>query len=257
MLQADTISVNRSGAKVLDGVSLSLEAGRILAVLGPNGAGKSSLLGALAGDLPVAAGKVLLAGRELSSWDRRELARTRAVVTQENPPAFAHAAAEVAGLGLLPWEGMFSRAEETRWVGEAMAAMDVSALARRPVTELSVGERQRVHLARALVQLAPAAGKARFLLLDEPVASLDPRHQHLLLAALRKLAGEGVAVLAVLHDVNLARRWADDALILRSGRAAAAGPVGGVLVPGVVSEVFEIPARWVGTQEDRWLALGC
>ena len=256
LCQADALTVKRGPATVLDGVSLQLVPGRITAVLGPNGAGKSSLVAALAGDLKPFSGNVLWNGKTTATWDRLALARLRAVVLQENTPAFDHTAAEVTAFGLLPWAGLLRPDEETALVREALAALDAAHLADRPITRLSVGERQRVHLARALVQLRPAGNAPRALLLDEPGAALDPRHQLLLLRHLRKLAQNGAAVLMIVHDVNLALRHADHALVLANGNVAASGPAGETLSPALLETVFGLPARWAASGPDRWLVLG-
>ena len=230
----------RIGAKTLvDGVSLCLRPGEVLAVIGANGAGKTTLLRLLSGELRPTEGAVWLDGRALASSDAEMLARRRAVLPQQSTLTFGFTAMEVVLLGRTP--------HRTRHVHDldvarrAMQAAGVTHLAERSYPTLSGGEQQRVHLARALAQIwdAPEDGH-RYLLLDEPTASLDLAHQHGVLRTARRCARAGVGVLAVLHDLNLAAQHADRIAVLCRGRLLAEGPPEAVLTPEIIRRAFDI-----------------
>lgn len=238
----------RAGPNVLLApVTATLRPGRLACIVGPNGAGKSTLVSLLSGARRPDAGEVLLDGAPLQGVPLEALARRRAVMLQESAVAFDFSAAEVCGLGRYPHRLQPSRHED-RIVAEALAAASVAALASRSFATLSGGEKARVQLARALAQVwePDPAGASRWLLLDEPTAALDLRHQHEVLQRVRALAEEeGVGVVAVLHDVNLALRYGDDALLLAAGRDARFGTVGDVLVPERIRDVWQVGCEWV------------
>jgi iron complex transport system ATP-binding protein len=245
MIAAQGITVRAGRRVLLEDVSLEMREGEVLAVVGPNGAGKSTLLRVLAGGLRPAAGEVAMAGRRLADWPAVELARRRAVVSQQVALAFPLSAGEVVALGRLPWHGTAQVARDRAAVARALAAAGVMHLAGRAYGTLSGGERQRVQIARALAQLDGAAAPAA-LLLDEPTASLDVRHGAALLALLRRLAGEGLAVLVVLHDLNEAAFVADRVAVLSEARCMAVGGVAEVLRPGFLQRVYGQPFRDLG-----------
>ncbi len=244
VFQADVVSVHRAGRPVLDVVSCAARPGRVLAVLGPNGAGKSTLLRVLAGEFAPASGTVAFAGRPLAAWPLAALALRRAVVGQHSEPAFPFTAREVVLLGRTPHPGSGDTPADHAAADRALAAVDLAARAAQSYPTLSGGERQRVHFARALAQLDGAPAGPRALLLDEPTASLDLAHQHGLLRLARDLARrDALAVLVVLHDLNLALRYADDVLLLAAGRVAAGGPVAGTLTAALASALFGLSLR--------------
>lgn len=215
-LRADGLVLHRGGRRVLDGVSLQLQAGQWLAIVGPNGAGKSSLLSALTGLLPVSAGDVELQGRRLGDWPARERGRRVAWLAQQGQAEGDIAAIDVVRLGRLPQQGLLGAhdAADEAAVQRAMADTACTALAERRLNELSGGERQRVLLARALAVEAPV------LLLDEPTTHLDAPHQRAVLQVLAGRAGCGVAAAAVLHDLTQALT-AHRVLVLAQGRVQA------------------------------------
>ncbi|SEP56127.1 iron complex transport system ATP-binding protein [Azotobacter beijerinckii] len=235
MLQAEQLAVQRGGRQVLSGIDLELRPGELLGVLGPNGAGKSSLLAALSGELRPAEGQVRLDGRPLADWRGPERARRLAVLPQSPVLEFAFRVEEVVGFGRLPHAS--GRRRDAEIVARALAAADATHLRGRSYLTLSGGERQRVHLARVLAQLWPG-GAQQVLLLDEPTSMLDPLHQHSILQAVRAFAGHGTAVLAILHDLNLAARYCDRLLLLADGRVQALGSPEEVLLPGPLKAVF-------------------
>jgi iron complex transport system ATP-binding protein len=234
-----TVRVNRS--TLLSGVSVAAIPGQITAVVGPNGAGKSTLVRAMAGDLTVTAGEIVMGGRPLARWRAADAARTRAVLLQHAPMGFAFTAFEVALLGRAPHAATVGRARNLAIARAALAAADVAHLRERLYPTLSGGERQRVQLARALAQIWDVAPDApRYLLLDEPTAALDLAHQHRMLQCLRAWAARGAGVLLVLHDLNLAAEYADRVLVLQNGRTRACGPPADALVPTTIEEVFGV-----------------
>jgi iron complex transport system ATP-binding protein len=244
------VSVEVEGASLLDGVSVAVAAGEVVAVAGPNGAGKSTLIATLAGDRRPTRGEVVLSGRPLGHWSAAELARRRAVMSAERSIAFGFRADEVALLGRLPMHGGRPTDADRALVRELLAEVDCAHLARRVYATLSTGERQRVALARAIAQVTDepvaSAGTAdarteRFLLLDEPTSSLDPAHQHLALRLVRREAAAGRGVLAVLHDLNLAAAYADRIVLMAGGRVAASGSPRHVLRADLLEQVFGIP----------------
>ncbi|MCQ3978193.1 MAG: heme ABC transporter ATP-binding protein [Anaerolineae bacterium] len=240
----ETLDVSfKIGVKtLLQNISLAIEPGQVVAVVGPNGAGKSTLLKILSGDLPPSAGKVLLQGKPLAGWPLPERARMRAVLPQQSRLQFPFTALEVVLMGRMPHtSGRESRRDyEIAWA--ALAAADVSHLAGRLYPTLSGGEQQRVQLARVLAQIweVPPQGQ-RYLLLDEPTTSLDLRHQGNTLKIVCDFAHNGVGVLAILHDLNLAAQYADRIMLLREGRSIALGVPGEVLTPALIQAVFDLP----------------
>ncbi|MGD1217738.1 heme ABC transporter ATP-binding protein [Streptomyces krungchingensis] len=204
---------------------------------GPRGpGGKSTLLGALAADLRPAAGVVRIHGRPAADWPTAELALRRAVLPQSADLSFPFRVEEVVRMGRAPWAGV-GRDEDDATVAGAMAVTEVAGFADRPFSALSGGERARAAPARVLAQRAP------LLLLDEPTAALDLRHQELVLRICRERARAGDAVVVVLHDLGLAAAYAHRVAILCAGRVAAAGPPGEVFTADLLGEVYRQPVE--------------
>jgi iron complex transport system ATP-binding protein len=245
MLEGENLTFMVGRKALLAEASLALRPGELVAIVGPNGAGKSTLLRLLAGEIRPSRGSVRLDGKALSAWNRRALARRRAVLPQSSTLSFPFTVFEVALLGRAPRNGGVETPLDRAIAGHALAATGVADLAARVYPTLSGGERQRVHLARVLAQLMTAPGQYApgFLLLDEPVTSLDPRHQHAALALARGFVAAGGGALAILHDVNLAARYADRVIVLAGGRVVATGTPAEALAPEVISPVFEMEFR--------------
>ncbi len=233
-LAAQGVSVRLGRHPVLHGVTAALPRGRWTCIVGPNGAGKSTLLKALAGLLPLQGGRVELLGRALQDWPRRERARTVAWLGQAEPGADDLTAWDVAMLGRLPhqpWLGAPSPADR-RAVEEALRLTQAWDWRARPLAQLSGGQRQRVLLARLLAVQAP------ILLMDEPLAHLDPPHQADWLALVRGLVQRGHTVVSVLHDLTMALQ-ADELLILDGGRVRHQGPADDPATHRALERVFE------------------
>ncbi|MDR0627035.1 MAG: heme ABC transporter ATP-binding protein [Bifidobacteriaceae bacterium] len=234
MLEAQAVHYQVGQAQILRGVDLAVRPGEILALAGPNGAGKSTLLALLAGDVRPTGGQVTLQGRPLDGIGLKALARKRAVMLQEAQVSFPFTVAEVVQMGRAPWQGEDEAADQVA-VAEALAATGTDDLARRIFQTLSGGEKARVSFARALAQ------EAETLLLDEPTAALDIRHQELVMALVRRQAELGRAVLIVLHDLALAAAWADRLALIAEGQVVAVGPVAAVATAERLSEVYQHP----------------
>jgi len=238
-LVAAGISLTLTGARLLDGIDLEIHPGQVTAVLGPNGAGKTSLLRLLSGELASDSGAVTLSGRPLAEWGHAERARSLAVLPQQSLLDFPFTAEEVVMLGRTPHAT--GAAMDREIVTRALKAVDLDYLARRDYTRLSGGEKQRVHLARVLAQIwDEERWTPRYLLLDEPTASFDLAHQRMTLDIVRDLAAQGVGVLMVLHDLNLAARCADQMVLMRCGTIAFSGDPEDVLTVAAIRDVFQV-----------------
>ncbi|MBR1133392.1 heme ABC transporter ATP-binding protein [Bradyrhizobium iriomotense] len=227
-------------ATLLDGVGLTVAAGEMVAIIGPNGAGKSTLLRLLSGDLRPSQGEVRLKQRDIGSFTPRELAARRAMLSQHINVTFPFTVEEIVLMGA----GERSPRDAAPLVDAALDEVGLAHFRERQLPTLSGGEQQRAHFARVLVQLA--CGEAELgpglLLLDEPTSSLDLRHQIDLVEAARRRAGSGTAVIAILHDLNLAIRFADRLVVLSGGRLVADGPRTEVVTRERIRDIFEIDA---------------
>ncbi len=221
----------------LENVGLRLDDGKLITVVGPNGSGKSSLLRVLTGVLAPTSGTVILDDRAISLWRPDALARVMAVVTQSEEPAFALRVDEAVMLGRYAHLGPFSAPSTTDLaaVQGAITRCDLEPMVERRIDTLSGGEWQRVRLARALAQ------DPRLLILDEPTAALDVRHEMQIFELIRNLVEGGLGAVIVTHHLNLAARFADQMLLLANGRVAASGTPSEVLRTETLREVFEWP----------------
>jgi len=224
--------VQVDGVWILQDVSVSVCAGEVLALVGPNGAGKSTLLTVVAGDLAPTRGRVSIAGGEAGSWSALELARLRAVLTQESSVSFPFRSGQVVAMGRNPWAGTERSDEDDEAVRSAMRLTDVLDLSQRRYTSLSGGEKARVSLARILAQ------RTGIVLLDEPTAALDLRHQEDVMTIASGLAAAGRAVVVVLHDLSLAAAYADRVAVLAHGQLRAIGRPEEVFRRELVREVY-------------------
>ncbi len=240
LLSAKDISVRLDQRTIVDSVSVTLRAGELVALVGPNGAGKTTLLKALAGLVP-AAGSIELNGRPATAIKTRERARRLAYLPQGHSFSWPLPAGEIVALGRYPHADPFSPVSEKdrAAVAHAMEMTGTASFANRIVTTLSGGERARVALARVL------ATEAKIVLADEPIMSLDPRHQFVVMDVLRHVAQAGGAVLAVIHDLALAARYATRVLVLEKGRIVADAPPEDALDPQRIAHVFGVEADMI------------
>jgi iron complex transport system ATP-binding protein len=238
LLQAASITVSAGAKRLLGDIGLTFERGESVALIGPNGAGKSTLLRVLSGDLAPQSGRVRLHGRDLSCFSPHQLALHRAVLSQTVGVAFAFTAADVMRMG-----APYARENEVRELVETtLAELDLGDFADRAITTLSGGERQRVHFARVLVQLAHGRhyGGGDILLLDEPTAGLDLRHQLAMMDAVRRRTKDGVLAIAVHHDLNLAALFASRVIVLDGGRIGCDGRPDETITDKMLRRVFGI-----------------
>ena len=244
MIEADNLNVSIGKALIVRDVGFVAQTGQITAIVGPNGSGKTTLLRAIAGDIPYS-GSVSINGRdcrELSSWQMAEL---RAVLPQATTLAFPFTVREIVGLGLTSGRsGAFGSglADLPRM---ALERVDLKGFAGRFYQELSGGEQQRVQLARVLCQVWEPVldGEPRWLFLDEPVSSLDIKHQLIVMQVAADFARRGGGVIAILHDLNLTAMFADRVLVMNAGRIDASGSPMEVFDDELFSRVFDCRLR--------------
>lgn len=238
-LCARGLAVGYPGRRVIEGLDLDLAPGRVTMIIGANACGKSTLLGALARVLPPLAGRVELDGADVAALPRRSFARSVGLLPQQPTAPDGLTVAELVSRGRHPHRGVFQRwgAADTARVDAAMVRTGVAGLAERAVGDLSGGQRQRVWIAMALAQ------EPRILLLDEPTTFLDLSHQIEVLDLLRELnRTDGTTIVAVLHELNLAARYADELVVMAHGRIIAQGAPADVLTREVVSTAFDLDA---------------
>ena len=233
VMSAQDVTLSFGSVPVLGGVDVEVRAGEVLALVGPNGAGKSTLLSVLAGDLTPTRGTVTIDGAPLSEWSTVELAMRRAVLLQQVGLSFPFTVVQSVRMGRAPWAGLDAEDLDDEVVYDALVDTDVLQFAERVFMSLSGVERARAALARVLAQQSPV------LLLDEPTAALDIRHQEQVLDLARRQAERGDAVVVVLHDLGLAAAHADRVMVLSHGRVAALGAPEVVMTEELLGRVYE------------------
>ena len=242
LLRAIDLGYAVAGRDLVRGVSLAVEPGTVRIIVGPNGAGKSTLLRLLCGELRPSRGSVAFDGEAVARIPPWRLAAMRAVLPQAARLAFPFSVAEVAWIGLDGIGRGLSRRDREAILHRALSEADVAHLRDRAYQTLSGGEQARVQFARVLCQLAAGRSLAarQVLFLDEPTASLDLRHQAALLDAAAALTGDGVAVVAILHDLNLAAAYADTMLVMEGGCLVAEGRPAEVMRDALIARVFGV-----------------
>jgi len=243
-LEARNASVKRGGRTIFGPTSVQIGAGEITALIGPNGSGKSTLLRLFAGLWRPDSGEMLLDGKAIHSFDRKEMARRVAFVPQETQIDFAFTVAEILAMGRYAHRGRFapqSRADHDA-INSAAAYCDITHLIDRAINTLSGGERQRVLIARSLVV------EPEFILLDEPTANLDIHHALDVLQLCQSLSHKGKTVIVATHDFNLVTRYVTRLILLQAGLLIAEGPREDVLGPRTIQEVFHVDAEMIPTK---------
>ncbi|WP_022918763.1 heme ABC transporter ATP-binding protein [Ruania albidiflava] len=230
VLQAEGLNVVLGTNHVLKNVDLDVHAGRLTTLIGPNGAGKSTLFAALSGDLEPSSGHVLLQGREVRSYRPKQLALLRSVLPQDHLVRFSYSVEEIVQLARLSHAPDPDR--DAQIVADSLAAAEMAGMRRRDVQTLSGGEMARTAFARTLAQTTPV------VLLDEPTAALDLRHQEVVLRHARRLRDEGACVVVVIHDLNLAAAYSDRVVMLQHGAIVADGPAEQVLTAERIGAVY-------------------
>ncbi|MCB1387478.1 MAG: heme ABC transporter ATP-binding protein [Hyphomicrobiales bacterium] len=250
---AKELKVRLGGTPILQSVDFEANAGEVSMIIGPNGSGKTTLLRALAGDIPHS-GKVVINGTDIGRMNKPGLARLRAVLAQHTALSFPFTVAEVVEMGERagqdPAPGIEARSKRIR---SALEMVDLAGFSERPCQELSGGEQQRVHLARVLSQIWQplGGGEPRWLFLDEPVSSLDIRHQIQVMETARRYARAGGGVIAVMHDLNLAAMFGDRVVAMSEGCVVKSGTPEEVLTSEVLSDLFGCSLE-VGVIPDKW-----
>ena len=240
MIEARDVSVSIGGKQIISGVDFDIKPGEFAAIVGPNGSGKTTFLKALSGDLRHT-GRVVMNGHDMSAMKPWEAASVRAVLPQATALSFPYTVREIVKLGLMSGRSGALAGEDQRLPERALSKVDLDGFAGRFYQELSGGEQQRVQLARVLCQVwAPVLdGVPRYLFLDEPVSSLDIKHQLIIMNIAQDFAKRGGGVVAILHDLNLTAMFADRIFVMHRGRLAAAGSPQEVLNDDLISRVFE------------------
>ncbi|MBN7810089.1 heme ABC transporter ATP-binding protein [Algoriphagus sp. H41] len=241
MLKATNVHFCIRQRPIVDEVSLELNPGEILAILGPNGAGKSTFFKILSGEVRCKHGAIGYNGHDIHKLKSRELAEVRAVMPQHTQVNFPFTVQEVVELGLIS-----TRAKDpAKLIREVLEATHTLHLSGQVFNTLSGGEKQRVQLARVLVQIWEAKPFPRYLLLDEPTSSLDIAQQHAVLKILKTLKSRNIGILVILHELNLAAQYADKIALLKNGMVAKAGTVEEVLDEGILAQVFDHPIQLI------------
>lgn len=218
MLNVCEVTLIRSGKHLLDKVSLNIKPGVLTIILGPNGAGKSTLLKCCSGALQPNSGHIELDQKPLADWSLADLAKKRAVLTQQIHMPFALTVSEVVSLGLAPWK--LREAEAMKLISDTLDDVGMRNTQERHYASLSGGEQQRIQLARVLIQLfaGKTSQEGKYLLLDEPISALDLHQQQRVLRLLKKLAEQGLGIFCILHDINLASLYGDNLVLLEQGK---------------------------------------
>jgi iron complex transport system ATP-binding protein len=251
MIGTRDVSVRFGDTPILRDISMEVPSGEVSVLIGQNGAGKSTLLQAIAGNTEYHSGTITYDGQNLDSIENNDLARMRSVVMQDTTLSFSFDVRDVVLMGRIPHSGGFESKQDYEIVDRCLRTMELGPFEERSFTTLSGGEKQRVHLARAMAQIWDRRNTEYpcYLLLDEPASSLDIQYQHQLLSMLRTLAGQGITVLVVLHQLNLAARYGDRITVLKEGGLFEHGPVEEVFTEETISEAFDCESRIIHDPE--------
>lgn len=222
---------------VLHGITAAIQPGKVCTVIGPNAAGKSTLLKLMLGQLEPHAGQVTVNGHAVHQLSPRERASSISYVPQRPAAHLTFRVEEIVAMG------RFAQRESSEAIDNALVAFDISELRTRVFGELSIGQQQRVAMARAAAQASDADPARHVILLDEPISAMDLKHVHATMRSLRDFAKRGFAIVMVLHDLNLTAMYADDVWLLDSGKLIHAGPWSEVMQPSILEPVYDVPIR--------------
>ncbi len=254
MIEAQNITYfSTSKRAIIKDISFSAQANEMVVIVGPNGAGKSTLLKNLAGALSPSQGKILLEGKDLKNYNANDLAKKRAVLSQHYHLSADFLVKDIVMMGRYPhFEGNPSKTD-FEIVNHNLQLTGTEKLAERSIKSLSGGEQQRVHLARVLSQVTQEGKQNGVLFLDEPISSLDIHYQFAILDIARQQSRKGMTVIAVLHDLNLAARFADRLVIIKDGKKYADDKPSEVLKPDLLSYIYNIPIQVIQHQEEKFI----
>ena len=238
MIRIENLVKSYSGTRVVDSVTTDIPAGGVTSIIGPNGAGKSTLLSLISRLSPMDAGSVSIAGLDVSTTPSKDLARSMAILRQENHITMRLRVRDLVGFGRFPHSGGHPTAADRVHIDSAMAQLDLTALADRFLDELSGGQRQRAYIAMVLAQ------DTDYLLLDEPLNNLDMKHSVEMMRMIRRLADElGKTVVIVIHDINFASCYSDTILAMRNGVLVHQGTPAQIMQGEVLRDVYDIDIR--------------
>ncbi len=242
MLTGNNLCLEKRKFKILENVDVEVRKGEILVIIGPNGAGKSSLLSLMANEQTATEDDIQFKSKKYQEWDILELAHQKAKFSQENNSGIGLSVCEIVLMGRYPYFDSKPKQQDIAFVEEAMKKTETFDLKDRAYNSLSGGEKQRVHLARVLVQLENKLNE-KLIFLDEPLNNLDVRHQHHILKEIQKFVKEGNSAVLVLHDLNLTAEFADRVLLLKKGKTVACGEVHSIFKSEIISEAFDYPCQ--------------
>ena len=244
-IRADSISATINGTKLLSDISLEIIPGEVLALVGPNGAGKSTFLSVLAGDIKPEEGEIFYNRRNISELTIKERSKCRSVMAQAVPIILDFCVKDIVDMGWVYQDHGLCIEQFQSAVEQTIATCDIGSLLNRRFNTLSGGEQKRVHFARALLQLwrPENSEEPRYLMLDEPLANLDIKHEISMLRVIREAAASGIGVLVVLHNLNLAAKFADKIALLNNGKIVGLGLPEDVLSTQSLSSVYGVPVN--------------
>lgn len=243
MIQVTQLGIRRGNKSIIHGISFEVQPGKITAILGPNGAGKTTLLEGLTGRLPAAAGQIVWDGQPLREISASEQAGRRAVLSQKLQLNFPMEVFDLVEMGTYPQYRQLKTSERRRLVNRTLEQLDLQDFRKRSFQQLSGGEQQRVLLAKCMAQLASSSSRYdhQYLFLDEPTNNLDIEQQYRLMAQVKKLAAaQGLGIVAIVHDLNLAAQFADHLLLLKNGTVLTQGAPNEVLTTEVIKNAFNV-----------------
>jgi heme transport system ATP-binding protein len=242
MINIENLAYSINNKQLLNEISFDVHSGDVLTILGPNGAGKTTLLKSLSGDIKPQSGNVKITNKNMDEFNVNQLAKIRSVVEQSNNIVFPFTVDDIVSFGRYPINKGYITPEDRETIHETMDLFEIESLSDRIYNTLSGGEQQRVQLARAIVQLinTDSEDQFRFLLLDEPISSMDICHQHRSLSILQKLSEQGISIITILHDINLAINYSSKVVLMSQGKMIKAGTVEETCDPKTLESIFEI-----------------